>query len=179
MNATKILGTTALFAGFLAGTYVVVAQATAINWQHYSACGGLMLAGLIATSIARKGEGTDHEKHEQDVGILKASLEQLTAHVRSYIGIERDEDLLELHKRIDAELSEEFGKFVDARESMIPRFGINTYTEVMSAFATGERLINRCWSASADGYVDEVRLCLGTALAELESADRLLEAAHA
>ena len=28
----------------------------------------------------------------------------------------------------------------------------------MTSFATGERYLNRVWSASADGYVDEVAL---------------------
>ena len=45
--------------------------------------------------------------------------------------------------------------FVDARETMIPRIGLQSYADVMSAFAGSERLINRAWSASADGYADE------------------------
>lgn len=35
-------------------------------------------------------------------------------------------------------------------------FGLQNYADVMSAFAAGERYINRVWSASTDGYVDEV-----------------------
>ena len=40
---------------------------------------------------------------------------------------------------------------------MIHVFGIQNYADVMSNFAAGERYINRVWSASTDGYVDEVR----------------------
>jgi hypothetical protein len=36
-------------------------------------------------------------------------------------------------------------------------FGLQSYADVMSAFAARERYINRVWSASTDGYVDEVR----------------------
>jgi len=31
---------------------------------------------------------------------------------------------------------------------------------VMSCFAAGERYLNRVWSASADGYIDEVNAYL-------------------
>lgn len=39
-------------------------------------------------------------------------------------------------------------------------FGLQNYADVMSAFAAGERYVNRVWSASTDGYVDEVRTYL-------------------
>ena len=39
---------------------------------------------------------------------------------------------------------------------MIHVFGMQNYADVMSNFAAGERYINRVWSASTDGYVDEV-----------------------
>jgi len=44
----------------------------------------------------------------------------------------------------------------------------------MSAFATGERYINRVWSASTDGYVDEVRSYLERALQQFREARTLL-----
>ena len=39
-------------------------------------------------------------------------------------------------------------------------FGLQPYADIMSAFAAGERYINRVWSASTDGYVDEVKMYL-------------------
>ena len=65
---------------------------------------------------------------------------------------------------------EDIDTFVEARESMIPRLGMQRYADIMSPFANGERLLNRAWSASADGYVDEVRSCVATACLELEKA---------
>jgi hypothetical protein len=35
-------------------------------------------------------------------------------------------------------------------------YGLDAYGEVMGLFASAERYLNRTWSASADGYVDEV-----------------------
>ena len=73
----------------------------------------------------------------------------------------------------------DLGEFVDARETMIPRLGMQAYADVMSAFATGERQINRAWSASVDGYVDEVRVCVADAHAHLTEARTLLLQARA
>jgi len=53
-------------------------------------------------------------------------------------------------------------------------YGLQSYADLMSAFACGERYVNRAWSASADGYIDEVRASLDTALAQLTKAKNLL-----
>ena len=39
--------------------------------------------------------------------------------------------------------------------SMVHLFGLQTYADIMSEFAAGERYINRVWSASADEYDNE------------------------
>ena len=56
---------------------------------------------------------------------------------------------------------------------MIPAFGMTAYAEVMSRFAAGERLLNRAWSASADGYLDEVVQSLAAGNAHLQAAREL------
>jgi hypothetical protein len=44
----------------------------------------------------------------------------------------------------------------------------------MSSFAAGERYLNRVWSASADGYVDEVNIYLDKAQEQFaESLNRI------
>ena len=73
-------------------------------------------------------------------------------------------------------MREDLANFAEARESIIHRYGSRSYAEIMSSFAAGERYINRVWSASTDGYVDEVGLYLGKAHqqfieASLTSAD--------
>ncbi len=45
----------------------------------------------------------------------------------------------------------------------------------MSAFAAGERYINRVWSASTDGYEDEVRRYLERALNQFIDAEGLFK----
>jgi len=63
--------------------------------------------------------------------------------------------------------------FANARESMKHVFGLQNYADVMSAFAAGERYVNRVWSASTDGYVDEVRNYLNRATEQFREARSL------
>jgi hypothetical protein len=48
----------------------------------------------------------------------------------------------------------------------------------MSAFLAGEHYLNRVWSASADGYVDQVNEYIGRALEMSGEARTALDAAH-
>ncbi len=62
--------------------------------------------------------------------------------------------------RIDELFPGDLNTFVEARETIPHVYGLQAYADVMSHFAAGERYLNRVWSASADGYVDEVRTYL-------------------
>ncbi len=172
----RVFGSVLLTAGFLSGAYMSVAQVTSVNWVHYGVCAGFMLMGMILLHFARRDEMEQAgEKHTADLDVLRASLANLTEKVRGFEAAEGDEDQLLVFSRVDEELMEDINAFVGARESMIPKFGMNRYAEIMSPFANAERLINRAWSASADGYVDEVRLCIRNARQQLEEASALLE----
>jgi hypothetical protein len=54
---------------------------------------------------------------------------------------------------------------------------MQTYANVMSDFAAGERYVNRVWSASADGYNAEARQYLDKAAAQFRVARQQLESA--
>ncbi|HMB54361.1 MAG TPA: hypothetical protein VKU40_13665, partial [Thermoanaerobaculia bacterium] len=60
--------------------------------------------------------------------------------------------------------------FAEARESIAYRYGLAAYGEVMSHFASGERYLNRVWSASTDGYIDEAHDYLVRAKEQFEEA---------
>jgi hypothetical protein len=51
-------------------------------------------------------------------------------------------------------------RFVDARTAIGHVYGLQEYADVMSYFASAERALNRAWSASTDGYVNEVNSSL-------------------
>ena len=51
-----------------------------------------------------------------------------------------------------------------------PEWFLKAYAEVMNRFAAGERSINRVWSASTDGYIEETSDYLEKAAAHFEDA---------
>ena len=98
------------------------------------------------------------------------ALEDLTHSLEELVEEGEMIDVYGVKDRIDGDMAENMANFADARESMIPAFGLTAYAEVMTRFAGGERLVNRAWSASADGYLDEVVTCLRDALGQLHDA---------
>ncbi len=80
--------------------------------------------------------------------------------------------MYEARFEIDRLFRDDLSRFAEARESMIHVFGMQNYADVMSNFAAGERYINRVWSASTDGYVDEVRMYLERAREQFREARR-------
>jgi hypothetical protein len=85
----------------------------------------------------------------------------------------------DLRTEIDQRLREDLRRFADARESLIHLFNLQTYANVMSDFAAGERYVNRVWSASADRYEREARSYVGRATERFRSAKQQLESAAA
>lgn len=172
----KAIGSILLTLGFLAGTFAAVAHADRVDWLYYGLCIACMLAGMVFLRMSRKEAAAQAgDQHARDLDILKTSLASLLDKVRTFESDRQDESQLLIHERIDAELMDDIHAFVEARESMIPRLGMQSYAGIMSPFANGERLLNRAWSASADGYVDEVRDCVTAARGELEKAQGLLQ----
>ena len=82
-----------------------------------------------------------------------------------------------LRDRIDTKLRPDLTRFAEARESMVHLFGLQTYADIMSHFAAGERYINRVWSSSADGYDSEAARYLGRAEEQFADAQRQLNEA--
>ena len=86
----------------------------------------------------------------------------------------RSIDTYDVRHRIDELFTDDLTSFVEARQSIAQVHGLQAYADVMSYFAAGERYLNRVWSASADGYVDEVNDYLDKAQAQfVESLERI------
>ena len=85
----------------------------------------------------------------------------------------------ELRFEIDRRFRKDLNRFVAARESLSHIYGLQSYADIMSAFAAGERYLNRVWSASADGYADEAREYIGRAREQFVDAKGKLDEAHA
>jgi hypothetical protein len=161
--------TIALFlvaASFLTGAFVTVMDPRLINWSYMIPT---LVVGLIGLGMYRKAESAETRSGQRladNMEILDTSLSNILANLENLCQREKELPVYEARFEIDRLFREDLNNFAEARESMIHVFGIQHYADVMSNFAAGERYINRVWSASTDGYVDEVRLYLERARAQ-------------
>lgn len=179
----RLLGHILLWLGFFIGAFYMVASLenkndpwATINWVWY--LGALLIGsvGVVLLQITSRIIGTKAHELEADLKDLNISLAKLVDSVSRMNADFDNISVFSVHERIDADLAVEFGRFADARKAMIHRFGLATYAAIMTEFANGERAVNRAWSASADGYIDEVRLSLDRAQRRLSKAKQLFDA---
>jgi len=80
----------------------------------------------------------------------------------------------EFRERVEEVFADDLAGFAERRETITVRHGLQAYADVMSPFASAERHLNRVWSASTDGYIDEARTYVARAREELEEARDVL-----
>ena len=75
-----------------------------------------------------------------------------------------------LHAALDDLLTGPLAAVVENRQALIDELGVGAHARVMGPFASGERRLNRAWSASTDGYFEEAVACVFAARQFLEEA---------
>ena len=98
------------------------------------------------------------------------SLDNLVKNLESLNGRKDKIPTYDMRFEIDKLFRTDLMNFAEARDSMKHLFGIQDFADIMSSFAAGERYINRVWSASTDGYVDEVLMYVEKALLQFQHA---------
>jgi hypothetical protein len=150
------LGHLLVWIGFLAGAFLTVArQDELLSVPWFVAALAVGAAGIALVRVGTRRLARHEDKLVADISTLHASLEQVVADVKALDHEKESLSVYDLHGRIDDTFAEHLAAFVEARESIAHRFGLQAYADVMSHFASGERYLNRVWSASTDGYVDE------------------------
>ena len=166
----KILGHALIWIGFLFGAFLAVERPEGLALPAFLAAlaVGVLGVGLVRVAIHRE---TRHvEKLETDISTIRASLERVVQDIEA---LDRDKERIGvygLHQHIDDTFVEDLNAFVQARESIAHSFGLQAYADVMSHFAAGERYLNRVWSASTDGYIDEAFEQIGRAHEQFDEA---------
>ena len=172
----KGLGYFLLAAGFLAGAYVTALDVENVDWTKFGLAAAAAVLGLIifkrqASALARSSELLEMNRSE-----LRESIQNIVRDLEDLNGGEAKAGN-ELRDKIDLKLRNDLRRFADARESMVHLFGLQTYADIMSSFAAGERYINRVWSSSADGYDEEASAYLKKAAVQFAEAQKQLSAA--
>lgn len=172
----KRLGYALLALGFLAGAFASVARAD-VPWAWYVPALLLGLAGVVLARRAEHAAIRETAIRSAGRGELEGCLARLAGEVEDMLSGPDGMPPWEYRFEIDRRLRRDLDRFAEARYSLSHLYGLGAFAEIMSAFAAGERYLNRVWSASADGYMDEARSYLEKALVQLREAAAQLEAA--
>jgi RNase adaptor protein for sRNA GlmZ degradation len=166
---------------FLGGALVAVLEPREVNWVLFVP---ILIAGFIGVVMVRAGT----KQHEQAEHRITANIETIHKSLESVVKKTTQLNLekksiytYDMRHKLDELLVEDLDDFIEARESIGHKYGLQRYADIMSHFAAGERYLNRVWSASADGYVDEVNAYIEKAEEQFsEALDQLkkLEASH-
>lgn len=175
----KNLGFALVMVSFLSCAFITSLDPYLVNWMYFvpSLLGGVI--GLIMFKRAETAHAKSTEVLEGNRAILTTSLANLVTHINELETRKEDIPTWEMRLEIDKIFRDDLLAFADARKSMIHIYGMQQYADIMSDFAAGERYINRVWSASADGYVDEVLAYVTKARHQFNEAQKKLANAHA
>lgn len=164
---------------FLAGAFVASLDAREIEWVYFLPC---LLLGAVGVYLIKKAS-MEHARSDETLANNKADVEDSLAKIISNLStMDTRKDAIppwELRFEIDHQFREDLNRFVEARHSLTHMYGLQAYAEIMSAFAAGERYLNRVWSASADGYIEEALDYIGRALEQFREAQEKLGHAQA
>lgn len=149
--------------GFLVGALAAVLDQEGVLWYSFLSALVVGLIGVIVVRVAHRKVGTAEVKIATDMQVVRSSLGQIVENITTLSEQKHSLNTYDVRHRIDELFAADVTAFVEARESIAHVHGLNAYADVMSSFAAGERYLNRVWSASADGYVDEVNAYLDSA----------------
>jgi hypothetical protein len=172
----KKIGYLLLIVGFLAGALTAVVNKEQIRWSYFVSA---LVAGAVGVAFVRMGERVEsqHEgKLTSNMQKLETALSEIVKNI-TQLNSEKDSiNTYYVRNRIDELFADDLETFVEARESIAHTHNLSAYADVMSSFAAGERYLNRVWSASADGYIDEVNEYLDRAQEQFaESRQKVLQ----
>jgi hypothetical protein len=156
----KNIGYLLITVGFLFGSYFSVVDTVEVAWSFVIPGLILGLLGVAMAQIASRGSRRGVEAVHTSMNELEESLARIVDNARKLDEEKETIDVYDVRHQIDDLFMSDLDIFVENRESIGHAFGLQSYADVMTQFATGERYLNRCWSASTDGYIDEVRTYL-------------------
>ena len=169
----KNLGFLLLTAGFLGGAYFAVLAPDSVPLSSFVAMMALGAVGVALARFATHKESTNVELVNSNIDAIESSLARITESARAFDEGKGVIDVYELRHHIDREFPDDLDTFVQARKSIAHGFGLQAYADVMNPFAAGERYLNRVWSTSTDGYIDEAHTYITKAHEQFEEALRI------
>ena len=170
----KTFGYLLITISFLAASYFAVIDVEVVPWGKVVPAMLLGVVGVVLLRVSSRGQRRSIDKVRSNIGKLEQSLTAIVANAEKLDAEKESIDPYEIRHRIDELFMSDLDTFVENRETIGDAYGLQAYANVMTLFATGERYLNRCWSASTDGYIDEVHTYLTRAKIQFAEALELL-----
>lgn len=178
MTALTIFGQLSLWGGFVGAAFVSVSHLEhpenpwqTIDWLPYVLFLILGSGGIVLLRMAQATHRNQASQSQVDVQSVVEQLVKCATTLDQSLAQRLDrltcEEVLEI---IDNQMAPLMAQFADQRQVLRSHLGTAIYAAVMTEFASGERYMNRAWSAAADGYVDEVVASVRHACAFLQAA---------
>lgn len=166
----KNFGYLLIAVGFLGGSFLAVEQKEGVAVVPFLILLLIGAAGVVMARAAIHRAAHHEDTLAANISAIESSLGAVVEKIRTF---DRDKESLDVYAyrhHIDREFPDHLDAFVQARESIAHSFGLQAYADVMNPFAAGERYLNRVWSTSTDGYVDEARIYIAKAREQFEEA---------
>ena len=165
--------------GFLAGAFLASLDPRIINWVAFVPAVAVGVVGVWMIKKASMAHARSDETLASNRADIEESLGRIVVNLQQLESGKESIPPWELRFEIDRRFRTDLNAFVEARHSLTHIYGLQNYADIMSAFAAGERYLNRVWSASADGYIGEAKDYITRALEQFLDARAKLDEAHA
>ncbi len=157
-------------AGFLFGSYVAVESVEGVPVTPFAIALAVGAIGIGLLRATQHQESRDENRVASNLDSLSTALDELVNESETLEGECEGMDVGDIRQVIDQRFPKHLDSFVQARQSLAVRHGLQAYADVMNPFAAGERYINRAWSASTDGYRGEAQTHITKALQQFQEA---------
>ena len=115
---------------------------------------------LMAQMDSADSESGDPHLGAVDFGALLIETHQKLNQIKDELTAmtEYDADSCQNHlKTIESLQKDQITRLISAKDQVLLRLGINTFTDIFGSFSQGERRLNRCWSALVDCHLEEAQ----------------------
>ncbi len=152
--------------GILFAIYSLFVIFTKVQLQQWHVFFVGVLIGGIGLAILNEPNPHFHKSEDEEEDSRHINpLEWIDKIIKSVEEIDFEKmDTSSIKKSIEAVQSNLIIPFVESRHYFSHRFGVGRFAEFFSLFSSGERNINRAWSAIVDGYPEEAKRSIETAL---------------
>ena len=175
----KKLGLALVVLGFLGGAFLTSLDAREMNWAAFVPLIALGFLGVYLVSRVEHALARSDDVVASNRADIEESLHRIVVGLAELNARKTDVPPYEMRFEIDRMFRDDLNRFADARGTLGHIYGLRAYAAIMSPFAAGERYLNRVWSTSADGYVDEAREYLSRAQEQFLEAQVKLKEAYA